>query len=60
KPPQSTLLCLRSPGEDLMSPGTVLGCRLARCGDGVASARQLSPVTGKLSIAWSLAVARRA
>ncbi|MCI86072.1 hypothetical protein A2U01_0107351, partial [Trifolium medium] len=46
---------MRSPGEDLMSPGAVLGCRRARSGDGVASCCQLSPGDGRLSVAWSLA-----
>ncbi|MCI66485.1 hypothetical protein A2U01_0087743, partial [Trifolium medium] len=32
KPPQSTLLCTWSPGEDLESPGAVLG--VARRGGG--------------------------
>ncbi|MCI79482.1 hypothetical protein A2U01_0100753, partial [Trifolium medium] len=44
----------------LKSPGDVLDCRRARCGDDVASCRQKSPVNCKLSVAWSLAVARRA
>ncbi|MCI71426.1 hypothetical protein A2U01_0092689, partial [Trifolium medium] len=47
-------------GEDLMSPGAVLGCRPARCGEGWRRCRQLSPVDGRHSVAWSLAVARRA
>ncbi|MCI61751.1 hypothetical protein A2U01_0083008, partial [Trifolium medium] len=42
------------------SPGDVLECRRARSSDGVARCRQLSPVNGKRSVAWSLAVARRA
>ncbi|MCI80273.1 hypothetical protein A2U01_0101544, partial [Trifolium medium] len=57
KPPQSSKLCLRSPGEDLMSPCAVLGCRQARWW---RRGRQLSPVDGRLSVAWSLPVARRA
>ncbi|MCI79334.1 hypothetical protein A2U01_0100605, partial [Trifolium medium] len=40
KPPQSTKLCMKSPSEDLMSPGAVLGGRRARSGDGVVSCRQ--------------------
>ncbi|MCI23698.1 hypothetical protein A2U01_0044880, partial [Trifolium medium] len=60
KPPQSTKLCMRSPGEDLMSPGAVLDVAGRGGGDMVASARQLSPVDGKLSVAGSLVVARRA
>ncbi|MCI60811.1 hypothetical protein A2U01_0082067, partial [Trifolium medium] len=44
----------------LKSPGDVLDCHRARSGDGVASCRQKSPVNGQLSVAWSLAVARRA
>ncbi|MCI71985.1 hypothetical protein A2U01_0093248, partial [Trifolium medium] len=40
--------------------GDVLESRRARCGDDVTSARQMSPITGRLSVAWSLAVARRA
>ncbi|MCI93309.1 hypothetical protein A2U01_0114607 [Trifolium medium] len=34
------MLCMRSPGEDLKSPGDVLGCRRARSGDGVARSCQ--------------------
>ncbi|MCI24944.1 hypothetical protein A2U01_0046131, partial [Trifolium medium] len=42
KPPQSTLFCV-------LSLGDVLDSRRARCGEDVASARQMSPITGKLT-----------
>ncbi|MCI66689.1 hypothetical protein A2U01_0087947, partial [Trifolium medium] len=59
KPPQSTLFCVRSPGEDLESPGAVLDIAGRGGGDMVASCRQMSPEKANHFVEESLSVARR-
>ncbi|MCI89268.1 hypothetical protein A2U01_0110556, partial [Trifolium medium] len=47
-------LCVRSPDEDLESPGDVLDVAERGGGDMVARAHQMSPVKGKHSVDQSL------
>ncbi|MCI82222.1 hypothetical protein A2U01_0103496, partial [Trifolium medium] len=49
-PPQNFMFCVRSPGEDLKSPGDVLDVARRGGGDMVARARQMSPEKAKHSI----------
>ncbi|MCI88835.1 hypothetical protein A2U01_0110123, partial [Trifolium medium] len=56
KPPQSTLFCVLSPGEVLVSPGAVLEVARRGAGEDVTSCRQMSLAEAKHSANESLPV----